>query len=75
MNTYNIYDENEYSCILYHAIAQDEEQVRELASEAGIDLTGLTIDLERENVKDELSRFLYRKTQRSPMILPIIMEV
>ena len=56
MNAYNIYDENEYSCILYHAIAQDEEQVRELASEAGIDLTGLTIDLERENVKDELGR-------------------
>ena len=29
----------------------------------------------KQNVKDELSRFLYRKTQRSPMILPIIMEV
>ena len=41
---------------LQAAIAQDEEQVRELASEAGIDLTGLTIDLERENVKDDLGR-------------------
>ena len=29
----------------------------------------------KQNVKDELSRYLYRKTQRSPMILPIIMEV
>lgn len=29
----------------------------------------------KQNIKDELSRFLYRKTQRSPMILPIIMEV
>ena len=29
----------------------------------------------KQNVKDELSRFLYRKTQRSPMVLPIIMEV
>ena len=29
----------------------------------------------KQNVKDELSRFLYRKTQRSPMILPTIMEV
>ncbi len=29
----------------------------------------------KQNVKDELSRFLYRKTQRNPMILPIIMEV
>lgn len=26
-------------------------------------------------IKDELSKFLYRKTKRSPMILPIIMEV
>ena len=26
-------------------------------------------------VKDELSRFLYNKTKRSPMILPVIMEV
>ncbi len=29
----------------------------------------------RQNVKDELSRFVYRRTQRSPMILPILMEV
>lgn len=28
----------------------------------------------KQNVKEELSRFLYRKTQRNPMILPIIME-
>ena len=29
----------------------------------------------KQSVKDELSRFLYRKTQRNPMILPVIMEV
>lgn len=29
----------------------------------------------KQSVKDELSRFLYRKTQRSPMVLPVIMEV
>lgn len=29
----------------------------------------------KQSVKDELSKFLYRKTQRNPMILPIIMEV
>ncbi len=29
----------------------------------------------KQNMKEELSRFLYRKTQRNPMILPIIMEV
>ncbi|WP_242964911.1 RNase J family beta-CASP ribonuclease [Scatolibacter rhodanostii] len=29
----------------------------------------------KQNIKEELSRFLYRKTKRSPMILPIIMEI
>ncbi len=29
----------------------------------------------RQSVRDSLSRFIYRRTQRSPMILPIIMEV
>lgn len=29
----------------------------------------------KANVKDELSGFIYRKTKRSPMILPIIMEI
>jgi hypothetical protein len=56
LNSYNIYDEEHYSTILYHAIARDEEHVKELAEEAGINLEGLTIDLERNNVKDELGR-------------------
>ena len=29
----------------------------------------------KTKIKDELSRFLYDRTRRSPMILPIIMEV
>lgn len=56
MNTYNIYDEKEYSTILYHSVAESEEQVRELADQAGYDLAGLTIELERANVKDQLGR-------------------
>nr|DAI68443.1 MAG TPA: hypothetical protein [Caudoviricetes sp.] len=56
MNSYNLYQEDNYSCVLYHAIAEDEEQVKELAKEAGIDITGLSIDLERKNVKDQLGR-------------------
>lgn len=56
MNTYNMFDKENCSTILYHAIARDEEQVRELALEAGINLDGLTIELERKNVRDELGR-------------------
>jgi len=29
----------------------------------------------KNRVKDELSRYLYAKTKRKPMILPIIMDV
>lgn len=56
VNSYNIYDENHYGTVLYHAIASDEDEVKELAQESGIDIEGLTIDLERCNVKDELGR-------------------
>lgn len=56
MNSYNIFDEEHIDTILYHAIARDEDQVRELAEEASIDISGLTIDLERVNVKNELGR-------------------
>lgn len=56
MNAYNIFDENHYETILYHAVARDEDQVKELAKEKGIDLEGLEIELERTNVKDQLGR-------------------
>lgn len=56
MNAYNIFDEEEYSTILFHSIARDEDHVRELAEESGISLDGLTIELERSNVRDELGR-------------------
>lgn len=56
MNSYNIFDEKEYSTILYHSVAESEEQVRELADQAGYDLSGLTIEIVRTNVKDQLGR-------------------
>ena len=56
MNASNIFDENHYDTILYHAVAKDEDQVKELAKEKGIDLEGLEIELERTNVKDQLGR-------------------
>lgn len=56
MNAYNIFDKNHYDTILYHAVAKDEDQVKELANEKGIDLEGLEIELERKNVKDQLGR-------------------
>ena len=56
MNSYNIYDENHEATILYHAIARDEEQVMDLAKETGIDMDGLSIELERSNVKDQLGK-------------------
>lgn len=63
MNAYNIFDENHYDTILYHAVAKDEDQVKELANEKGIDLEGLEIELERKNVKDQLKghQSLYRR--------------
>ena len=56
MNSYNIFNENEAGTILFHAIASSEQHVKELASDSGIDRTGLTIELERQNVKDQLGR-------------------
>lgn len=56
MNSYNIFDEEHSGTILFHAIAMDEEQVKVLAEQSGIDISELTIELERINVKDELGR-------------------
>lgn len=68
MNSYNIYEEEHYSTILYHAIASDEQHVRELAEQEEIDLGGLTIELERNNVKDELGRSLSAKIENAQIV-------
>lgn len=51
MNTYNILNPDDPGTILYHAIAESEMQVKELAEQAGIDLTGMIIENERMNIR------------------------
>ncbi|HVQ26660.1 MAG TPA: ribonuclease J, partial [Planctomycetota bacterium] len=63
----------------------DDDQARELADEAGRILAGaidgrpveerLDAELTRERVRDELRRFFKRRTQRRPMVIPVVMEV
>lgn len=56
MNAYNIFDEKHADTILYHVIAESEQQVKELAEEKGIDISDLIIEVERKNIKPELGR-------------------
>jgi ribonuclease J len=63
----------------------DADEAVELAEEAGRLLAGalggrpveerLDPDLTRERVRDELRRFYKRRTQRRPMVIPVVMEV
>ena len=63
----------------------DSDEARELAEEAGRLLTEaidgrpveerLDSELTRERVRDELRRFYKRRTQRRPMVIPVVMEV
>lgn len=59
-NSYVIYDEknnyNGQSYIEYMAFAYSENQVREMAEEQGIDLTGYTIEIDKTNIHDEMGR-------------------
>lgn len=68
MNSYNIFDEKHYSTILYHAIANDEDQVKKLAKDAGVNLDGMIIEIEKENVKDELGRSYTAKIEDAQVI-------
>jgi ribonuclease J len=63
----------------------DSDEAQQLAEEAGRLLTGaiegrpveerLDAELTRERVRDELRRFYKRRTQRRPMVIPVVMEV
>ena len=56
MKTVNAYNFEENGCIFFHAIATSEEHAIQLAREAGFDIEGMEIELERMNVRDELGR-------------------
>ncbi|MDR2558612.1 MAG: ribonuclease J [Oscillospiraceae bacterium] len=51
------------------------DEARELMEEAVTDSAGSSISVMKNNIRDAMSDFMFRKTKRSPMILPIIMEV
>jgi ribonuclease J len=63
----------------------DADEAASLAEEAGRLLAGamaarpveerLDAELTRERVRDELRRFYKRRTQRRPMVIPVVMEV
>ena len=56
MGKVNAYNFVEKGCVFYHVIAESEEQCYALAEGAGIDVTGMELELERMNVRDELGR-------------------
>ena len=53
VNTYNFVEKG---CVFYHAVATSEEHAIQLAQEAGFDIEGMEIELERMNVRDEMGR-------------------
>ena len=55
------------------------DEVRSIAAEAIENCLARRAPVDRMNlkncVKDDLSKFLYAKTKRKPMVLPVIMNV
>lgn len=54
MKSVNAYNFSENGCVFYHAIAEDHEQAVLLALQAGFDVVGMDIELEKEDVRDEM---------------------
>ena len=54
MKSVNAYNFFEKGCVFYHAIAEDHEQAVLLALQAGFDVVGMDIELEKEVVRDEM---------------------
>ena len=54
MKSVNAYNFSEKGSVFYHAIAEDHEQAVLLALQAGFDVVGMDIELEKEDVRDEM---------------------
>jgi len=51
------------------------DEARELMEDAVTSSAGSSVNVIKNNMRDVMSDFMFRKTKRSPMILPIIMEI
>ncbi len=65
-----LYDEDYQQEVLDEAAAELEERLRELAHEH---VTGQR--LIKDDIHETLAQFVYRKTKRQPLILPVVIEV
>ena len=52
----NIFETENESTILFHAIAENELHVEKLAEEAGFNIEGMIIEKIRSNVKNEMGK-------------------
>lgn len=54
---------------------QVRERVKEIVRRTAGHQAPINHDLIKENIRDKIGQFLYSKTQRRPMVLPVIIEV
>ena len=57
------------------ALMEEAKMVVEMAMDRALSQKEHDWTSIKQAIKDSLSNFIYRKTKRSPMILPIIMEI
>jgi ribonuclease J len=54
---------------------QVRERVKEIVRRTAGHRAPINHDLIKENIRDKIGQFLYTKTQRRPMVLPVVIEV
>ena len=60
-NSYNVFNKNNYTWVVYHVIASSPEEVIEMLEEQGFDTEYLDVELDKRNVKDEMGRSFAKK--------------